>query len=116
MRGLAAAIRAETRDGAELVEWMIRVFRGQEPGLRLTERLAAATWLADRGFGKPAQALAVGLVAEAEDEAQRSRFWQTTLGLLSPEALRAVWAAMQIAGASESTADPEISPIGERRT
>jgi hypothetical protein len=36
---------------------MLRVFRGEADGARLRDRLEAATWLADRGFGKPTQAM-----------------------------------------------------------
>ena len=36
---------------------MLRVFRGETEGTRLRDRLEAATWLADRGFGKPVQAM-----------------------------------------------------------
>jgi hypothetical protein len=33
----------------------VRVFRGEIEGVKLRDRLEAATWLADRGFGKPTQ-------------------------------------------------------------
>ena len=36
---------------------MLRVFRGETEGTRLRDQLEAATWLADRGFGKPIQAM-----------------------------------------------------------
>src|SRR5262252_3754920 len=52
-RGFVRAIREQTRDGDELVAFMVRVFRGEVEGARLRDRLEAATWLADRGFGKP---------------------------------------------------------------
>ena len=50
--GLATLIRETTNDGQELVDFMLSVFRGEhgeEPRLRAD----AATWLSDRGFGKP---------------------------------------------------------------
>lgn len=56
-KGLVRAIRDQTADGEELVAFMLRVFRGQADGVKLRERLDAATWLADRGFGKPVQAM-----------------------------------------------------------
>ena len=34
---------------------VVRDFRGEVEGVRLRDRLEAATWLADRGFGKPTQ-------------------------------------------------------------
>ena len=50
-KGLAALVRAETKDGAELVAFMLSVLRGRKKApLRL--RMEAAAWLADRGFGR----------------------------------------------------------------
>jgi len=56
-KGLVNAIRAQTRDGEQLVEFMLRVFRGEVDGVRLRDQMDAATWLADRGFGRPIQAM-----------------------------------------------------------
>jgi hypothetical protein len=36
---------------------MLSVFRGEVAGAHFRDRLEAATWLCDRGFGKPVQAL-----------------------------------------------------------
>jgi hypothetical protein len=49
-KGLAALVQAETRDGAELVAFMLRVLRHERQPTAL--RMQAAQWLADRGFGK----------------------------------------------------------------
>lgn len=49
--GLAAAIRQQTKDGAELVEWALLVWR--DPNVPLNVRWDAFVWLTDRGFGKP---------------------------------------------------------------
>ena len=49
-KGLAALVREQTDDGAELVAFMLRVLRGRKQPTRL--RMEAAAWLADRGFGK----------------------------------------------------------------
>ena len=76
-RGFVQAIREATSDGGELVEFMLRVLRGKVPGVRLRDRLEAATWLADRGFGRPAPAPPL----KAEDER------------VSLEALRAILSA-----------------------
>ena len=54
-KGIVRAIREQTRDGDELVAFVVRVFRGEVEGVKLRDRLEAATWLADRGFGKPTQ-------------------------------------------------------------
>jgi hypothetical protein len=47
---LAAAIRADTEDGRELVRFALRVLRDESLDVRA--RLAALGWLADRGWGK----------------------------------------------------------------
>jgi hypothetical protein len=52
-KGLAQLVRQETKDGAELVAFMLRILRGRKQPLRY--RLEAAAWLADRGFGKALQ-------------------------------------------------------------
>ena len=57
--GLSGLIREATSDGAELVEFMLGLFRG-EHGVDLRLRADAATWLADRSFGRPTQALVNG--------------------------------------------------------
>lgn len=49
-KGIAALVQMETRDGAELVAFMLSVLRGTKYPTVL--RMQAAQWLADRGFGK----------------------------------------------------------------
>ena len=54
-RGLAAYVRENTDGGAEIVELMVSVMRGDVIGgqvPRIRDRMDAATWLADRAFGK----------------------------------------------------------------
>ena len=53
----AAAPLRTAGDGEQLVQFMLRVFRGEVEDASLRHRMEAATWLADRGFGKPVQAL-----------------------------------------------------------
>ena len=43
-------MRAQTRGGAELAAFLLRVLRSTRQPMRL--RLEACSWLADRGFGK----------------------------------------------------------------
>ena len=50
--GFREQIKESTADGNELVEVVLSVLRDQNASNR--ERMEAATWLADRGFGKPA--------------------------------------------------------------
>lgn len=56
-KGLASLVREQTKDGQELVRFMLGVLRGRKTPLRL--RMEAAAWLADRGFGKALQQLEV---------------------------------------------------------
>ncbi len=59
-KGFVLLIRQCTSDGEELVSFMLKVFRGESINKyapKLKNRIEAATWLADRGFGKPAQAI-----------------------------------------------------------
>ena len=51
-KGFRAYIQESTAEGNELVEVVLGVLRDQTASNR--ERMEAATWLADRGFGKPA--------------------------------------------------------------
>ena len=54
-RGLAAYVRENTDGGEEIVELMVSVMRGDVIGgqvPRIRDRMDAATWLADRAFGK----------------------------------------------------------------
>jgi hypothetical protein len=51
-KGLASRIREETANGAEMVAFVLDVFRDDTESTKM--RLEAATWLADRAFGRPA--------------------------------------------------------------
>jgi len=57
-KGIAALVREQTKEGAELVAFHLRILRGRKQPLRY--RLEAAAWLADRGFGKAVQQLDIG--------------------------------------------------------
>ena len=50
--GFRSHIKDSTDEGSELIEFVLSVFRG-EHGEDTRQRMDAATWLADRGFGKP---------------------------------------------------------------
>ena len=55
-RSLAPYIRETTSNGEELVDLMVKVMRGESiNGMkpRIKDQIDAATWLSDRGFGKP---------------------------------------------------------------
>jgi hypothetical protein len=65
-KGLAAYVRAQTRDNEEQADFFLRVARSLNPdthpddavpGVELEQVLEAHKWLADRGSGKPAQTL-----------------------------------------------------------
>jgi hypothetical protein len=54
-RGFVTEIRRQTKNGFELVSFALRVLRNEEAEMR--DRAWACTYLTDRGFGKPTQAL-----------------------------------------------------------
>lgn len=58
-RGMVQKIREATDDGEQIADFILQVFHGEVEGVKLKDRLEAATWLADRGFGKPVQAMNV---------------------------------------------------------
>ncbi len=58
-QGLAEKVRNATKDGSLIIKLMLAVAQdktvgGQKPKIR--DRLDAARWLADRGWGRPVQA------------------------------------------------------------
>ena len=54
-KGLARRIREQTQDGAEIVDFMLAMFR--DPAASARDRREAAEWLTDHGFGKATQSL-----------------------------------------------------------
>ena len=54
-KGLAAKVRAATKDGDMLVKFMVEVFNGTPEGCTNRDRVDAAKWLGERGWGKAAQ-------------------------------------------------------------
>jgi hypothetical protein len=55
-KGLASLIREQVGDdGTKLVKYVVAVLEDKKASPKL--RLEAATWLADRGFGRPRQAI-----------------------------------------------------------
>jgi len=56
--GLGTYIRTKTQDGHAIADFMLAVMT--DTGRKIDQRMEAATWLADRGFGKPAQVLEHG--------------------------------------------------------
>ena len=55
-KGLASLIREQVGDdGTKLVKYVVAVLEDKKASPKL--RLEAATWLADRGFGRPRQAV-----------------------------------------------------------
>ena len=74
-RGLALAevVREKTRDGEDPVEFLLRVMKGQIKHAPVADRIAAATELLNRGFGKPLQEVDVGLGHRSHSLAGLSR-------------------------------------------
>ena len=55
-RGLASYVRETTNNGKEMVDLMTSIMRGETidgTAPRIRDRMDAASWLADRAFGKP---------------------------------------------------------------
>jgi len=59
---MARFIREQTRDGAELVEFALKIWR--DPAQNDKSRQWAHEWIADRGFGKPLQAVDMQLTGD----------------------------------------------------
>ena len=61
--GFANYIRKQTRDGHDLVDFVIDLFQGNEDKIgkpiKLEMRRDAATWLANYGWGKPVQQVSI---------------------------------------------------------
>ena len=51
-KGISKYVRGRTDDGTMLVEFVLEVLQSKHGG-NLRDRMSAATWLAERGFGKP---------------------------------------------------------------
>ena len=83
--GLAALIRERTAEGVELVDFMLKVFRGQVKGVKPQNRIEAAGWLAERGWGK-----AVSQVEIYSQESLTTTSIDEKLAQLTVEDLRAL--------------------------
>ena len=114
--GVAKLIATETRDGAELVEFALQVFRDEDADMR--DRQAAHAWLSDRGLGKPVATIdlhaAVTPVGASDDD-------DRALEALTPYQLRALLEAERAFEASrarifdaEIVADPLALTDGKR--
>ena len=63
LKGLASLVRAQTRDGADLVQFYVGIFGGDYP---VHFRMEAAAWLADRGFGRSVQSSEIDVTTRGE--------------------------------------------------
>lgn len=81
--GLSALIRDATDEGSELVDFMVGLFRG-EHGEDLRMRADAATWLADRGYGKPTH------VPSVDDDCQRCTAHDAVMAIDSEEMMKQI--------------------------
>lgn len=60
-------IRSETDDGLLAVRFLVDLMDAQIEGAKITDRLAAARELLDRGFGKPPTATTAAATASGDD-------------------------------------------------
>jgi len=61
-KGMAKYIRSQTNDGEELADFALMVFRNADKTYTHVHQWDALKWLADRGFGKPVQAIDLNTV------------------------------------------------------
>lgn len=54
-KGLAERCRVATNDGKDIVDLMLEVLRGTVADSKVSDRVDAAQWFADRGWGKAVQ-------------------------------------------------------------
>jgi len=109
-RGLAVYIREQTHEGRDLVDMHLRIITGLDPRNsaqlqafrqatgrapkplrpKLSDIVASATWLADRGFGKPTQAMEIiGAPPPEDDEVDFGRLSDCELELLDQLVMKA---------------------------
>lgn len=82
-KGVAKMIMRETRDGRELVEFALKVFRNEEGEYSHQQQQDALDWLSDRGLGRPMQMIDLAAALEV-DVADRPRVIDA-LGTLTGE-------------------------------
>ena len=75
---LPELIRRETDDGLLAVRFLTDLMDGQVEGAKITDRLAAARELLDRGFGKP-NAASVASASGDDSDAEREAIARATL-------------------------------------
>jgi hypothetical protein len=109
-KGLAAYIREQTGEGRDLVDMHLRITAGLDPQTpiqleafrqatgrvpkllrpKLSDIMASTTWLADRGFGKPTQAMEIiGAPPPGDDEVDFGRLSDCELELLDKLVMKA---------------------------
>ena len=77
---LPELIRRETDDGLTAVRFLTELMDGQVEGAKITDRLAAARELLDRGFGKPNAASVASASGDGDDsDAEREAIARATL-------------------------------------
>ena len=70
---LPELIRRETDDGLLAVRFLVELMDGVVDGAKVTDRLAAARELLDRGFGKPNAAAASSASGASGDDSDSER-------------------------------------------
>ena len=75
-KGLASLVREQTADGADLVEFLLKVLHNKRQPMRL--RLEACAQLLDRGFGKALQQMELS-GPDAEPLTIRIEYGESTL-------------------------------------
>jgi hypothetical protein len=112
-KSLATLIRGELGNGTELVERMIRIFRGEEPGFTgARERLEAGKWLSDRGWGR-APETQIQIQAEAAEVEGASEIADSALSDLAAVLHEAAPSPEGVGDADAATAAAVLRVLSE---
>jgi len=68
-KGLAVLVRGKVKDGKELVDFYLKVFRDEKEDMKF--RLEAAHWLGERGWGKALQFIEINEPKKNNDEIEQ---------------------------------------------
>jgi hypothetical protein len=82
-KGLAARIRAETADGALLVETMLNIVRARTIKSTARDRIEAVRWLADRAYGRTPETVLTGSLSPEQVETMGELTREQLLSLAS---------------------------------
>lgn len=98
---MARLIRKETRDGAELVDYALHVYRNSSDDKNVQW---AHAWLSDRGFGKAIQSVDIELAGQLGDAATPAN-----VGLLTLDQRKSMLEALQVLRLATVTSEDDAT-------